>query len=87
MTYGVQAISVRKSTEYGFGGAALLIAGLNMAIAPFLAGGFATTSPGVLWITVPVAIALGSVGSYWLVKSQGFYNAELRRHLGRFAGP
>jgi hypothetical protein len=45
MTYGAQAIPMRKSTEYGFGGAAFLVAGLNIVIAPLLAGGFGTTSP------------------------------------------
>jgi hypothetical protein len=87
MTYGAQAISMRKSTEYGFGGAALLVAGLNIAIAPLLAGGFGTTSPELLWISVPVAIALGSVGAYWLVQAQGFYHAETRRPVGRLAAP
>ena len=78
---------MRKSTEYGFGGAAFLAAGLNMALAPLLVGGFGAMSLGVLWFSVPIAIALGSIGAYLLVKAQGFYIAERRLPVGPVATP
>jgi hypothetical protein len=78
---------MKKSTEYGFGGAAFLTGGLNMAIAPLLVGGFGAMSLGVLWFSVPVAVALGSIGAYWLVKAQGFYVAERQLPIGLVTTP
>jgi hypothetical protein len=68
---------MKKSTEYGIGGATFLVAGFSMATSLFLSL-VTTHSFNFVFLLIFATLAAGliTLGTEWLWKSQGFYVSE-----------